>query len=77
MAVGNEGGVWTWGFGTVLGPNYDQNRHVPTPLALEALDMAKPKMVAAGAIHTVAVLDDGSLWAWGNNEDGQLGLGFE
>ena len=31
--------------------------------------------VAAGGWHTVAVKSDGSLWAWGDNEYGQLGDG--
>ena len=31
--------------------------------------------VAAGESHTIALLTDGSLWSWGNNNSGQLGLG--
>jgi alpha-tubulin suppressor-like RCC1 family protein len=31
--------------------------------------------IAAGFQHTCAVLDDGRLKCWGNNENGQLGLG--
>ena len=69
--------MWTWGRGGCLGHNDTEDRHVPTPLALEALGGAKPKIVAAGGMHTVAVLDDGSLWAWGINTNGQLGLGLK
>ena len=29
--------------------------------------------VSAGAYHSVAVKSDGTLWAWGNNDYGQLG----
>ena len=32
-------------------------------------------MVSAGSDHTVAINADGTLWAWGSNEYGQLGLG--
>ncbi|QKG54960.1 RCC1 domain-containing protein [Hymenobacter sp. BRD67] len=31
--------------------------------------------LAVGGYHTVAVRADGSLWAWGRNDAGQLGLG--
>jgi alpha-tubulin suppressor-like RCC1 family protein len=32
-------------------------------------------MVAVGRAHTVALKRDGTLWAWGCNEHGQLGDG--
>jgi len=31
--------------------------------------------VAAGAVHSIALKADGSLWAWGHNDFGQLGDG--
>ncbi|MEI6452458.1 MAG: RCC1 domain-containing protein, partial [Actinomycetes bacterium] len=31
--------------------------------------------VATGSHHTLALQRDGSLWAWGSNDCGQLGLG--
>lgn len=31
------------------------------------------KYVACGLFHTVAIKEDGTLWAWGNNFYGQLG----
>jgi alpha-tubulin suppressor-like RCC1 family protein len=32
-------------------------------------------MISAGAFHTAALLGDGSLYTWGYNEVGQLGIG--
>ena len=33
--------------------------------------------IASGAYHTCAILDDGSVSCWGNNNYGQLGDGTE
>ncbi|MFA5794465.1 MAG: fibronectin type III domain-containing protein [Candidatus Brocadiia bacterium] len=38
-------------------------------------DMTKWQSVAAGIQHNIAIKNDGSLWAWGDNSSGQLGLG--
>jgi len=35
----------------------------------------KPVMVSVGYDSACAVLDDGTLWCWGDNGDGQLGTG--
>jgi len=32
-------------------------------------------MIASGGGHTLAIKDDGTLWAWGRNDKGQLGDG--
>jgi alpha-tubulin suppressor-like RCC1 family protein len=46
---------------------YSNEVSATTPLAWLA--------VAGGAYHTVAIKSDGTLWAWGFNSYGQLGLG--
>ena len=33
-------------------------------------------MVSCGLLHTGAIKNDGTLWAWGWNYYGQLGLGY-
>jgi alpha-tubulin suppressor-like RCC1 family protein len=36
---------------------------------------AKWKIISNGGFHTCGVKDDGTLWCWGRNNYGQLGLG--
>ena len=31
------------------------------------------RLIAVGAFHNLALQEGGTLWAWGNNEYGQLG----
>lgn len=33
------------------------------------------RLIAVGAFHNLALQEEGTLWAWGNNEYGQLGTG--
>ncbi len=54
-----------------LGDGTTIDRHVLTPVQLFAL----PLHVAGGGIHSLALLADGTVWAWGNNVWGQLGDG--
>jgi alpha-tubulin suppressor-like RCC1 family protein len=44
-------------------------------LICPALASAVTPMVAAGYAHTVALKSDGTVWAWGDNSWGQLGIG--
>ena len=37
--------------------------------------LERVRLIAVGAFHNLALLEDGILWAWGNNEYGQLGTG--
>lgn len=45
----------------------------PTKVLLLPATVTK---VAAGHYHSLAVNADGDVWAWGRNEEGQLGRGF-
>ena len=46
----------------------------PTPRTIAGL--ARPAVgLAGGGTHTCALLDDGSVWCWGGNRNGQLGDG--
>lgn len=46
---------------------------ISTPVRVQGLE--RVRLIAVGAFHNLALLEDGTLWAWGNNEYGQLGTG--
>jgi len=45
-------------------------------LASQGCKSDSERKIELGAFHTCAIKQDGSLWCWGNNEFGQLGVGI-
>ena len=87
LAVTRTGGVWAWGNNQYrqLGNNSSDGALTPTPVVIEVpgTDTRPPTFppltgviaVAASEVHSVALKSDGTVWAWGDNEYGQLGTG--
>lgn len=77
LRVGGE--VWTWGNNASgqLGDNSTNQSSVPIQVrGLNNVGYLNDAVaVAAGADHSLAILCDGSVVAWGNNNSGQLGDG--
>ena len=75
VAVRTGGTLWAWGSNHMgqLGDGTTTDRHTPVQIGL-ATDWAAAS-VAGGAVHNIAIRTDGTLWAWGSNQFGQLGDG--
>lgn len=71
-AVKTDGTLWVWGYNLYgqLGNNTTFNRSTPVTIFSGATNW---KQVACGKNHTASVRNDGSLWSWGRNNNGQLG----
>lgn len=71
----DDGTLFAWGDNTLgqLGDSTLLRRN--TPVQISATGPATWRQVSAGEFHTLAIRSDGSLWAWGQNANGQLGDG--
>ena len=71
----DAGALFCWGKGTSgqLGTGDAQSAASPRPVA--ALHGERVQQAACGMAHTLALTLDGTLFAWGQGADGQLGLG--
>jgi len=77
LAIRANGTLWSWGlnFNGQLGLNTGTYNFV-TPEQVGALtNWAQVSAGGAGVGFCAAVKTDGTLWAWGGNSSGQLGLG--
>lgn len=75
VALLDDGTVVTWGFSTSgqLGIGEPSADHVPSPTSVGPIPNASK--VYAGANQSYVLTTDGEVWAWGNDSDGELGLG--
>ncbi|HLH23916.1 MAG TPA: hypothetical protein VK066_15440 [Chloroflexota bacterium] len=74
LALKNDGTVWAWGANDMgqLGDSTNINRSTPVQVTG---GMAGVRAIAAGLVHSLAAKNDGTVWAWGGNDAGQLGDG--
>lgn len=77
MALDSDDRVWAWGrnFDGQLGNPGRYMTIVPTLSPVLAVGITRVKAIAAGARHSLAVKRDGTVWTWGLNDFGQLGIG--
>lgn len=82
VAIKNDGSLWSWGnnqygqlgIGSYGGPTGDGTPFYRIKPIRVGFDFSW-KQVEAGGVFTIALKNDGSLWAWGQNSEGQLGIG--
>ena len=75
-AVMADGTVWTWGLNYHSGLGYDSGgADVSTPRQVPGLSGITQLALSGDADNGYAVGPGGTVWAWGDNSEGQLGNG--
>jgi len=71
-AIKTDGTLWLWGYNNSgeIGDETTVDKSSPVQTVCGGTDW---KQVASGGNHTAAIKNNGTLWMWGYNEDGQLG----
>ena len=88
IALKSDGTVWTWGrnnSGGQLGDGTTTQRNTPVQVcdsgaipscsSLNQNVLSNVVAIAAGGSHSIALKSDGTVWTWGFNAVGQLGVG--
>lgn len=79
LGLRSDGALWAWGSNSngALGQGNGlggSNTPVPIPVPSGVAAGTHWKQISAGASASQAIMTDGTLWAWGNNFSGQLGI---
>lgn len=74
LAVRTDGSLWSWGNNTLgqLGLNDRTSRSLPVQIGTSSFNWS---FVSCGNDHVLALKSDRTLWAWGNNTSGAMGVG--
>jgi alpha-tubulin suppressor-like RCC1 family protein len=74
MAISADGTVWSWGNNSSGAYGNGNTTSQLSPVQTSTVGF-KPKAITAGYSSSFALKSDGSLWGWGYNNAGQLGIG--
>jgi alpha-tubulin suppressor-like RCC1 family protein len=74
FAIGEAGELSSWGLGEYGVLGHGDTRNQPSPKRVEALRGIRVSVALVGAVHALALAEDGQVYAWGFNH-GRTHLG--
>ncbi|CAL1297267.1 unnamed protein product [Larinioides sclopetarius] len=73
IALARNGDVYTWGKGDNIRLGHPTDEYARFPKLIESLASKKVIEIAVGHCHCVAITEEGEVYGWGQNDNGQLG----
>jgi alpha-tubulin suppressor-like RCC1 family protein len=76
-AIKTDGSLWAWGDNLYGQLGVGEFGYTSTPTQLFAAENTPKSKIFTGGNSNFEIKVDGTLWAWGNNSSGQLGIGHK
>jgi alpha-tubulin suppressor-like RCC1 family protein len=76
LLLRSDGTVWAWGqntYGQVGNGIFTPSGGSPQFIPAQVINLSNVIAIAAGEYHSMAIKNDGTIWAWGYNIEGQAG----
>jgi alpha-tubulin suppressor-like RCC1 family protein len=74
IALRSDGTIWSWGLNTSRQLGFVTTFNNPRSSPIQIGVSSNWSQVAAGGDNSAAIRTDGTLWTWGNNASGQIGI---
>ena len=75
LALKADGTVWAWGSNDRGQLGNGDPSHLSSNVPLQVFSLTGVTQVACGFKFSIALKSDGTVWAWGNNDNNELGDG--
>ena len=72
VALSSSGAVYTWGKGDYHRLGHGVDEHVRRPKKVSSLQGKKVVCISTGALHCVVCTDQGEVYTWGDNDEGNF-----
>lgn len=76
LALTSNGTVWAWGSNHLGECGINYNKSIPILAPVQVPGLFGVRAIAVGDDFSIALKDDGTVYTWGSNSYGQLGLGI-
>jgi len=75
VVLTEDGKVYIWGDNQYGQLGNGEKRDLAVPILVESLSHEVVIGIAVGGWHTLALTNNGAVYSWGRNKEGQLGHG--